>query len=74
MNVAVVQETHFVCTADRRLLSNDFFVLSAFGGRCSVVVSLLIRRCHNMDVDLVFAGDGGRLVVADVAVKSFAFE
>ena len=25
------------------------------------------------DVDVVFAGDGGRLVVADVAVKSFMF-
>ena len=32
---------------------------------------MLVKRCLDVDVDAVFAGDGGRLVVADVAVKSF---
>ena len=35
--------------------------------------SLLVGRSLDADVDVVFAGDGGRLVVADVAVKSFKF-
>ena len=33
----------------------------------------LVGRSIDADVDVVFAGDGGRLVVADVAVKSFKF-
>ena len=36
-------------------------------------VSLLVGRSLDADVDIVFAGDGGRLVEADVAVKSFKF-
>ena len=36
-------------------------------------VSLLVGRSLDADVDVVFAGDGARLVVADVAVKSFKF-
>ena len=36
-------------------------------------VSLLVGRSLDADVDVVFAGDGGRLVVVDVAVKSFKF-
>ena len=34
---------------------------------------MLIGRSLNADVDLVFAGDWDRLVVADVAVKSYSF-
>ena len=34
---------------------------------------MLVGRSLDGDVDVVFAGDGGRLVVADVAVKSFKF-
>ena len=34
---------------------------------------MLVGRSLDADVDVVFAGDGGRLVVADVAVKSFKF-
>ena len=33
----------------------------------------LVGRSFDADVDVDFAGDGGRLVVADVAVKSFKF-
>ena len=40
----------------------------------SVVAVVLRSPCSlNADVDLIFAGDGRRLVVADVTVKSFAF-
>ena len=46
-------------------------VFSAFGSRCSAEVSLLVGPSLNAIVNLVFADDGGRLVVADVAVKSF---
>ena len=38
------------------------------------MVSLLIGRSNNADVNLVLADYGGRLVVADVAVKSFKFQ
>ena len=41
--------------------------------RCSAEVSLLVGRSLNAIVNFVFAGDGGRLVVTDVAVKSFEF-
>ena len=73
VDVAAVQETHFTCNADCRVLENDFNVFSAYGSRTSAGVSLLVGRSLDADVDVVFAGDGGRLVVADVAVKSFKF-
>ena len=37
-------------------------------------VSLLVGRSLDADVDIVFAGDRGPLVVADVAIKSFKFQ
>ena len=37
-------------------------------------VSLLNGHSLNADVNLVLANDGGQLVVADVAVKSFEFQ
>ena len=73
VDVAAVQETHFTCGADCRVLESDFNVFSAYGSRISAGVSLLVGRSLDADVDVVFAGDGGRLVVADVAVKSFKF-
>ena len=66
VNVAAMQQTHFICAADCRVLENDFNVFSAYGSRSSAGVSLLVG--HSLDVDLVFAGDGGRSVVADVTV------
>ena len=48
-------------------------VFSAFGSSCSPGVSLIVRRSLNVIVNLVFVDDGGRLVVAGVAVKSFEF-
>ena len=71
VDVAAVQETHFTCDADCRVLENDFNVFSAYGSRVNAGVSLLVGR--SLDIDVVFAGDGGRLVVVDVAVKGFKF-
>ena len=71
--VAAVQETHFACGAGCRVLEGDFSVFSAGSGRASAGVSLLVGRGLDADVDVVFAGDGGRLVVADVAVGGFRF-
>ena len=73
VDVAAVQETHFTCGADCRVLEKDFNVFSAYGSRASAGVSLLVGHSLDADVDVVFADDGGRLVVADVAVKSFKF-
>ena len=71
--VAAVQETHFICAADCRVMEGDFVGFSAFGSRCGAGVSLLVGRSLNANVNLVFAGDEGRLVVADIAVKTFQF-
>ena len=73
VSVAAVQETHFTCGADCRVLENDFVVYSAFGSRLSAGVSLLVGRSLDAIVNVVFADDGGRLLVADVAVKTFEF-
>ena len=48
-------------------------VFSAFRSHCSAGVSLLLGRSLKAIVNLVFAGDGSRQVVADVAIKSFEF-
>ena len=68
-----MQETHFTCGADCHVLESDFNVFSAYGHCTSAGVSLLVGRSLAADVDVVFAGDGGQLVVVEVAVKSFKF-
>ena len=73
VEVAAVQETHFVCEADCQVLKDDFVVYSAFGSRFGAGVSLLVGRSLDAIVNVVFAGDGGQLLVADVAVKTFEF-
>ena len=73
VDVPAVQETHFTCGADCRMLESDFNVFSAYSSGTNAGVSLLVGRSLDADVDVVFAGDGGRLVVVDVAVKSFKF-
>ena len=55
------------------MLEGDFVVFSAFGSCCGIGVSLLVGRSLNANVNLVFAGDKGRLVVADIAIKTFEF-
>ena len=73
VNVAAVQETHFLCAADSRVQGNDLNVFLAYSSHSSVGVSLLAGCSLDADVDVVFAGDGDRVVVAHVAVKSFKF-
>ena len=68
-----MQETHFICAADCRVLENDFNIFLAYGGCSSTEISLLVGHSLYADVDVVFGGDGGRPVVADVAVKRFEF-
>ena len=52
---------------------NDFVVLSAYSCRWGAGNSLLVGHSLDTNVNLVFAGDGSRLIVTDVAVKSFEF-
>ena len=73
VHVAAVQYIHFTCVADCRVLENDFVVFSAYGSCNGAVVSLLVGCSFDADVNVVFAGDEGQLVVVDVAVKSFKF-
>ena len=56
------------------LLEDDYVILSAFGSRRSVGVSLLIGRSLNADANLVLADVRGQPVVADVTVKIFEFQ
>ena len=64
---------HKLCAADCRELGDDFNVFSAYGSHSSPGVSLLVGRSLDGDVDFVFAGNGGWMVVADVAVKNLKF-
>ena len=70
VDVIAGQATHFICATDCQVLENDFAVFSAYDSRHSTGFSLLVGRSLDADVNVVFAGDGGRLIVADVAVKS----
>ena len=54
-------------------LKDNIIVYSAFGSRFGAGVSLLVGRSLVAIVNVVFSGDGGRLLVADVAVKTFKF-
>ena len=74
VDVAAMQETHFSCTVDCWVLEKNFVVLSAYGSHSGTGVSLLFGRGLDADVNVVFAGDRGQLVVANVVVKSFKFQ
>ena len=50
--LAAVQETHFTCGADCRVLESDFNVFSAYGNGTSAGVSLLVGRSLDADVVL----------------------
>ena len=73
VNVAAVQKTHFTCSADCHVLEDDFVIFSVFGSSCYAGVSLIVGCSLDAIVNLVFADDGCRLIVADVAVKNFEF-
>ena len=57
-----MQETHFTCEADCRVLEDDFVVFSAFDSYLSAGVSPLVGRSLDAIVIIVFVGDGGRLL------------
>ena len=59
VNVAAVQENHFTCEADCRVLEDDFVVFSAFGSHISTGVSLLVGRSLDAIVNLVFGPAAG---------------
>ena len=73
VDIATVQEIHFICAMDCQVLESDFVVFSASGSRCGAGVYLLVRISLNANVNLVLAGDEGWLVVADIAVKTYEF-
>ena len=73
VDVDAMQETHFICTVDCRLLEGDFVVFSAFGSCCGAGVSLPVGCSLNTNVNIAFAGDESRLVMTDIAVKTFKF-
>ena len=56
------------------MLENDYVVFPVYGSCSSAGVSLLIRHRLNADANLVLADDGSRLVLVDVAVKSFELQ
>ena len=58
--VTAVQETHFVCKVDCRVLKDDFVVYSAFCSRFGAGVSLLVGRSLDAIVNVIFASDGAR--------------
>ena len=55
------------------MLEDDYEILSAICSLCTTRVFLLIECSLNANVNLAFADDGGRLIIGDVAVKSFEF-
>ena len=73
IDVAAVQENHFICMENCRMLERDYVVASDFGVCCNAGFSLLIGCRPKADIGVVFAGDGGRLIMANVAVKEFDF-
>ena len=70
VDVAAIQETHFIPTDRFPALEENFFIFSAFGTIFARGVSLLVRRTLNPRVNVVHADGAGRLVVADVTIGS----
>ena len=73
VDVAAMQETHFICVVTVGYWKAILSFFSVFGSCCSTGVSLLVGCNLNANVNIVFAGDEGQLVVADMAVKTFEF-
>ena len=70
VDVAALQETHFICAADSRVLGNDFNVFSAHNSRSSAEVSLLVGR----SLDVVFVGDGASWLWPMFPLKVSSFD
>ena len=72
VDVVDVQETHFILKKGDDVLEVEY-VISAFGYRISAGVPLSIEGSLNVDVYVVLVNEVERLVVVDVAVRSFKF-
>ena len=73
VDVAAIEETHFVRPVDSRVLANDYYVVSDYGNNVSRGVSLLVRCALNPRIDIVHRSRVGRAIVADVAIRDFTF-
>ena len=73
VDIAALEETHFICRGDERVLDGDYFVVSSYGDHLSRGVSLLVKRSLNARIDVVAVGSEGRFVVVDVAVRGCDF-
>ena len=73
VDIAALEETHFICRGDERVLDGDYFVVSSYGDLLSRGVSLLVKRSLNARIDVVAVGSEGRFVVVDVAVRGCEF-
>ena len=69
VDVAAIEETHFVTAGDAYVLTSDFDVYSAYGTTYSRGVSLLVRSNLASRVDIVHRCAEGRMIVADVTIR-----
>lgn len=70
LDVAAIADTLFVCDVDARMLAREFVVYSTHRDQQARGVSLLEKRTLGVRVDLLHVDADGRLILADVAVKS----
>ena len=72
VDIAAIQETHFVCDGDCQVMVNDYDVYSAYGNTYSRGISLLVSRTLSASVNVVHAGEDGRrllLMLPLIAVR-----
>ena len=73
VDIAALQETHFICRSDEHVFDSDYVVVSSYGDYLSRGVSLLVKRSLGARIDVVSVGSDGRCVVVDVAVRDCEF-
>ena len=73
VDIAALEETHFICRADEHVLDRDYILVSSYGDRTSRGVSVLVKRSLGARIDVISAGSGGRCVVVDIAVRGHEF-
>ena len=73
VDVAAIEETHFVSASDARVLARGYSVVSAYGTTHSRGVSLLVKSVLQPRLNVFHQDAAGRLIVVDVAIKSYNF-
>ena len=73
VDVAAIEETHFVSASDSRVLAKGYSVVSTYGTTRSRGVSLLVKSVLQPRLSVFHRDAAGRLIVVDVAIKSFNF-